>query len=361
MATSSNISTRFEKYDNKGLSALVNIGNTCFANTCMQILSHTYELNDLMDSIESLNKTSDSEINHKTAEHEMMYEWNGLRNLMWSKNCVIKPSRFISTIHRVATEKKNDIFTYAGNQHDITEFLLFIIDCFHTAIARPQVLEVDKNRVNGDALAIKCLQMFSNTYSKEYSEIIELFYGIQLTILTTEEGDKLNHIPEPFCSINLSLPPHSPGANTNPTLDECFEYYTRNEHLTGDNQLFNEKSKKLENAYTRVMFWGLPPILILDIKRFNSQGGRHVQFPLEELHLSKYVVGPNNTKYIYDLYGVGNHIGGNRCGHYFAFVKSSVGKWYAFNDNIVKMVDSSRIITPYAYCLFYRIREHSDN
>ena len=59
--------------------------------------------------------------------------------------------------------------------------------------------------------------------------------------------------------------------------------------------------------------------------------------------------------YKYELYAVCNHIGNVYMGHYTAFVKNAKGNWLHFNDQTVENVDlPSEVITPMAYCLFYR-------
>ena len=58
----------YQQYANKGLTGLANIGNTCYINSCMQLLSHTYELNDL------LNKNK-RKLNNNI-ESNIYQEWN---------------------------------------------------------------------------------------------------------------------------------------------------------------------------------------------------------------------------------------------------------------------------------------------
>ena len=109
------------------------------------------------------------------------------------------------------------------------------------------------------------------------------------------------------------------------------------------------------------MFWSFPNILVVDIKRFNADNRKKqvfVDFPLENLDLSKYVIGYNNESYVYDLYAVCNHSGSSLGGHYTSFVKNANGKWYHYNDTTVSEVSlTQQIKSPKAYCFFYRKRQ----
>lgn len=114
--------------------------------------------------------------------------------------------------------------------------------------------------------------------------------------------------------------------------------------------------KKKVDAKKKILFWSFPDLLIVDLKRFTNTVRKNqvlVDFPLENLDLSKYVIGYNKTKYIYDLYGICNHNGSVFGGHYTAYIKNPNGKWYHFNDTSVSEL-KGKVKTNKAYCFFYR-------
>ena len=341
----------FNKYNNKGLSGLYNLGNTCFINACMQIISHTYELNELFPSHHAISF-------NKTPETMLFLEWNKLRQILWSSNCIIRPEKFIKTVHLLAEYKNINIFT-GYSQNDLPEFLIFIINSFHVSISRKVSIKINgfiKNEK--DKIALKCFEMIKEFYSKEYSEIWNLFYAIHISEIKSSINDEIFSIkPEPYFIINLPIP----AKITLPTLYDCFDLYTENELLDGDNKWYNEKTQEKESVYKKNYFWSFPNILIIDLKRFNSNNMKNqklVLFDIYNLNLSKYSVGYNNNSYIYELYGICNHTGNVMNGHYTSYIKNSNGKWYHFNDDVIsEMLNINAIITPNAYCFFYRKKQ----
>lgn len=333
-----------------GLTGLANLGNTCFINTCIQVLSHTHELNTFLDS-----DTCKENMKKEIVDTIMLREWNNLRKLMWSQNCIIEPSRFIQIVQGVAKRKDRELFT-GFIQNDVSEFLLFVIDCFHNSVARPVTMNIKGESKSGvDALAISVYKTIKEMYSKEYSEIWNMFYGMHVSeLVSIDETSIVSQNPEPFFNISLPIP----NEIKSPTLYDCLDKYVKGEILSDDNAWFNEKTGKKQDIIKRIKYWSFPKILCIDLKRIDSSNKkRHtlVDFPIENLSLKKYVVGYNSKSFVYDLYGVCNHHGTAMGGHYTAYIKGKTGRWYEFNDTRITMLQNTEpIVSPKAYCLFYR-------
>ena len=340
-------SNAINKYAGRGLTGLANIGNSCYINSCMQLLSHTYELNDFLESFDKAN------INNNI-DAVIVNEWDSLRILMWSENCTVAPHAFIKAIRHVAVQKGRDMFS-GFDQNDVSEFLFFIIDCLHGGINREVAMSISGNIINSvDTLATECYKMMQNMYKNEYSEILNIFYGISVTqIKDFNTGEVLSRRCESFSILSLSLP--STGSNT--TIFDCLDLYSEDEEMVGDNAWFNDKTNHKQNIKKNLVFWNLPNVLIIDLKRFNNSN-RKIQLlvttPFDNVDFSRYVKGYNPASYIYELFGTGNHSGGVHGGHYTANIKNTNSKWYTFNDTLVTEIDESKVINQHTYCLFYR-------
>jgi ubiquitin carboxyl-terminal hydrolase 8 len=340
------------KYHGKGLTGLENLGNTCFLNSCLQVINHTYELHAFLDTQKYINN-----IKTNISDSSMLKEWNDLRKVMWSGNGVVTPKKFVYNVQKIATDKKKDIFT-GWAQNDMPEFLQFFMDCLHNSISRKVNMKINGNVKNSvDEMAVQCYNMLKTTYANEYSEIMEIFYGLYVSEIISKDG-QIRHVLKPESYFILDLPVLV-GDRLATNLYDCFDMFIKPDILDGDNAWFNEKTGQKEDVVKQISFWNFPKVLIVMLKRFSPDGTQKINslidFPLDNLDLSKHVRGYNANTHVYELFGICNHIGGVMGGHYAAFAKHADKKWVHYNDRNVEIVENpEQMITPMAYCLFYR-------
>ena len=148
-------------------------------------------------------------------------------------------------------------------------------------------------------------------------------------------------------------------ANGKITLKKCLNLFSSEEKLKPGDEWNCPKceqqvlpNKKMELYYT-------PKILIICFKRFIKhyyyweRNDENIFFPINDFNMEEFIVGPDKSHSVYDLFAVSQHYGGTGYGHYTAICKN-FGKWYSYDDNSVQEVEPEKANTSDAYVLFYR-------
>jgi len=109
----------------------------------------------------------------------------------------------------------------------------------------------------------------------------------------------------------LSLPiPEEKSSKKTITLYDCLGQFIAEERLEKDEKWRCPKCKDFKDSSKKIDIWTLPNILIIHLKRFmftrHKRGKLRtlVDFPLNELDLSKYVASTPKDKPTYDLFAI---------------------------------------------------------
>lgn len=131
------------------------------------------------------------------------------------------------------------------------------------------------------------------------------------------------------------------------SLEDSFKRYVDVETMDGENKYMAE-GHGLQDACKGVSFESFPPVLHLQLKRFEYDMQRdtmvkindHHVFP-DQINLNSFLSTPNTdpSDVNYVLHGVLVHSGDIDGGHYFALLKPEKdGKWFRFDDDRVTPV-----------------------
>ena len=182
----------------------------------------------------------------------------------------------------------------------------------------------------------KPLILFAKIQS--YNSDKEIYAGIPLF----NEKSKINEKP----NINLY---------------DSFNLFGKEDSLDSDNMWYCNNCKKHQNAKKKIEIYRTPIYLIIQLKRFKHRNNimryiignkneTYVEYK-ENINLKDFIVGPDKTNSIYNLYGVIIHSKFMNGGHYYAYCKNG-GKWITYDDESLRACNNP--IDKDAYLLFYK-------
>lgn len=145
------------------------------------------------------------------------------------------------------------------------------------------------------------------------------------------------------------------------SLFSCLDAFLKEEPLGPEDMWYCPGCKEHRQATKKLDLWKLPDILVVHLKRFSysrylkNKLDTFVNFPVQNLDLTKYVKSNDGQSHMYELYAISNHYGGLGGGHYTAYAKLiDENRWYHFDDSHVSPVSEADVRTSAAYLLFYQ-------
>lgn len=331
------------------LTGLRNLGNTCYMNSILQCLCNTPAMADYFNNnyyMEDINRSNI--LGHKG---EVAEEFGVIMKALWAGlyKC-ISPRDFKITIGKI-----NEQFS-SYDQQDSQELLLFLMDGLHEdlnkADNRKRYKEEENDHLDDQTAADVA---WSKHKALNESIIVALFQGQFKSTVQCQTCHRKSRTFETFMYLSLPL-----ASTSKCSFQDCLRLFSKEERLTDNNKVFCRHCKAHRDSTKKLEIWKVPPILLVHLKRFSYEGRwkqklqTSVDFPLDSLDLSQYVIGPKQNLKRYNLYGVSNHYGGLDGGHYTAYSKNAAkNRWYKFDDHEVSELSTSSVKSSAAYILFY--------
>ena len=267
-------------------------------------------------------------------------------------NRVLTTAPLMSQIQRFAPR-----FT-GHQQQDAQEFLRCLLEGLHedvnrvTSRPKPTTTDID----DSFSTSQRSMESWKRFLSMENSKFVDLFVGQLKSMLLCTVCGHASVAFDPFWDLSLPLPTRTGQLR----LQTCFNLFTKEEVLDGDEKPTCVKCQKRQKCTRSLSIQKFPRILVVHLKRFSPHGRLHeklnttVNFSVTGLDLSPYSAGQKPCRY--DLYGVTNHSGSLFSGHYTACCKHPyTAEWYEFNDSRVHPVSLRNLNSSEAYMLFFEL------
>ena len=342
------MSSDSQEKSSKGIAGLTNIGNTCYGNATLQAIRHQVDFTIFIlqgNHTELMKKKKTSE---KT---KLLQAYGELSRALWTaEGGVVKTRDFWSAMIPAAIKEGVGHFQSAA-PHDAHEFLVFLLDQFHEALAEDVKMTIQKT-VGQSKDVVGALDFWKKSFEKSYSPFVELLFGL-LRKSVVCEGCKNESVTWETMNINKVCVTNS---DKNLNLLDLMREECKEEII--DDYACDCCSKRVR-AIKTLGYWRLGNWVIITLKRNENNGrkiNKHIDIPKKICFQPLFHPKSEETsaKASYELFSTIEHHGSSRGGHYTAHAKHSVtGAWTLYDDESTMEVADVPINSS-TYIVMYR-------
>lgn len=346
-----------------GFGGIVNMGLTCYANAVMQSMRHCSRLPWIFQDgrYDSLFQKGDSVPKKRELQQELTRSFASVVQLLerCKENQSVRPGDFWRCL---APAVDDTCFEHLASKapHDSHEFFLFLLDTIHEAMAQkvemnilrpPPTTEQEKHIVG----ALEC---WKREFSKQYSPLVDIFYGLTHIIVECQTCKATSHRWETFTSLKAAVPKGGLGASQ-PTLEEMLKAEAEPELIEGYHCDACAPTRTVAKRST--FLWRAPQVLVVVLKRFTPDG-RKIHTRIQSIPTTDdtdfapffSAESPERTGITsYGLRAIVDHHGGAGGGHYTAQCKhTATQEWYLYDDESASKL-AAPIFGDTTYMLFF--------
>jgi ubiquitin C-terminal hydrolase len=322
----------------KGVVGIQNMGNTCYANSTLQLLRASPEWNAYC-----LTQNFTERLQHIPEENQykrILLAYQDILRSLWSayKPAYVRPLGFISEVRKAV---KGTVYEMFGIPvpNDSHEYLVYLMDSFHEAMKTEETFvekKIHEDATSHDRMIAMAETGWGKFVSKNNSEVVHLFFGMMRKTIHCTNCNNNSYQWEVFNSLKI------------PCEGENFHNWIQNEVKDSEIEGYQCESCKGRHVATiHTHLWKLPHSLFITIRRFHYNGSKNMSecpYHGENITFSEFFADESNEPsryWSYELRGVSDHHGTHMGGHYTAQFKHPIsGEWWWMDDEQARQLDT---------------------